>query len=100
MAEFGLAHYISEEGRLVLHTPHFDYDTFPPLGEHLVHLLSAQIVEKQADADIHTWLIDFEGCQLLLKAEHYSEAVWLEALTPAAGREELDYLAGLFRQGF
>ncbi|MEF1298321.1 DUF3630 family protein, partial [Vibrio parahaemolyticus] len=54
----------------------------------------------QWDADIHSWLIDFEGCRLFMKAEHYSEAIWFEALNIEESREELDYLAGLFQRGF
>lgn len=99
MAQFSLQEYQADQGCLVLVTPCFDYDNFPELGECLVTLLSAQVIEKQADADIHSWLIDFEGCRLMLKAEHYSEAVWLEALVAAESRAEMDYLAGLFRQG-
>jgi len=87
-------------GRLILTTPEFDFDSFPQLGERLVALLSASIVEKQCDADIHSWLIDFEGCQLFLKAEHYSESMWLEALEVAASQQELRYLAQLFDAGF
>ncbi|AVH27538.1 MULTISPECIES: DUF3630 family protein [Vibrio] len=98
--EFGLADYIVEEGRLIIIAPSFDLDTFPALGERLVGLLSASVVEKQWDADIHSWLIDFEGCRLFMKAEHYSEAIWFEALTIEESREELDYLAGLFQRGF
>ncbi|HHF0487603.1 TPA: DUF3630 family protein [Vibrio antiquarius] len=98
--EFGLADCIVEEGRLIITAPSFDLDTFPALGERLVGLLSASVVEKQWDADIHSWLIDFEGCRLFMKAEHYSEAIWFEALTIEESREELDYLAGLFQRGF
>ncbi|WP_375751918.1 DUF3630 family protein [Vibrio sp. HN007] len=100
MADFGLVEYIEEEGKLILSSPSFDFDSYPALGEKLVSLLSASIVEKQTDADIHSWLIDFEGCKLMLKAEHYSESIWLEALAPTENREELDYLAKLFRVGF
>ncbi len=98
--EFGLTEYIAEQGRLLITAPSFDLDTFPVLGERLVGLLSASVVEKQWDADIHSWLIDFEGCRLFMKAEHYSEAIWFEALEVAESREELDYLAGLFQRGF
>lgn len=98
--EFGLAEYIAEEGRLLITAPSFDLDTFPVLGERLVGLLSASVVEKQWDADIHSWLIDFEGCRLFMKAEHYSEAIWFEALAVEESREDLDYLAGLFQRGF
>ncbi len=98
--EFGLAEYNAEEGRLLITAPSFDLDTFPELGERLVGLLSASVVEKQWDADIHSWLIDFEGCRLFMKAEHYSEAIWFEALEVIDSREDLDYLAGLFQRGF
>lgn len=100
MASFGLQEYQAAAGRLILTTPAFDFDSFPQLGEQLVALLSASIVEKQCDADIHSWLIDFEGCQLFLKAEHYSESIWLEALDVTASQEEFGYLASLFRAGF
>ncbi|MGD8112357.1 DUF3630 family protein [Vibrio sp. TRT 17S01] len=98
--EFGLAEYDAEQGRIIITTPRFDYDSFPLLGDKLLSLLSATPVEKQWDADIHSWLIDFEGCQLFLKAEHYSECVWLEALSICDSKEELDYLAGLFQRRF
>ncbi|PFG58736.1 uncharacterized protein DUF3630 [Vibrio sp. ES.051] len=98
--EFGLVEYIAEEGRLIIAAPSFDLDTFPTLGEYLVKLLSASVVEKQWDADVHSWLIDFEGCRLFMKAEHYSEAIWFETLTIEESKEELDYLAGLFQRGF
>ncbi|MBE3924129.1 DUF3630 family protein [Vibrio parahaemolyticus] len=98
--EFGLTEYIAEEGRLLIAAPRFDLDTFPALGERLVGLLSATVIEKQWDVDIHSWLIDFEGCRLFMKAEHYSEAIWFEALNIEESREELDYLAGLFQRGF
>ncbi len=98
--EFGLTEYIAEEGRLLIAAPRFDVDSFPALGERLVGLLSATVIEKQWDADIHSWLIDFEGCRLFMKAEHYSEAIWFEALNIEESREELDYLAGLFQRGF
>jgi len=100
MAEFGLAHNLQDEGRLVLSTPRFDVDTFPALGERLAKQLSATVIEKQWDADVHSWLIDFEGCLLFLKAEHYSESVWLEALVIKESQEELAFLAQLLARGF
>lgn len=100
MADFGLREYLAEDGRLLITTPSFDFDTFPLLGDKLVGLLSATVIEKQWDADMHSWLIDFEGCQLFLRSEHYSESVWFETLSALESREELDYLAGLFAQGF
>ncbi len=67
MASFGLQQYTPEKGMLILKAPSFDFDSFPTLGETLVELLSASVVEKQTDADVHSWLIDFEGCQLFLR---------------------------------
>lgn len=98
--EFGLQEYQAEEGRIIIRTPRFDFDSFPELGERLVSLLSARVVEKQWDADIHSWLVDFEGCQLFLKAEHYSECVWFEALAVDDSKEEVAFLASLFQRGF
>lgn len=98
--EFGLIDYQADEGRLIIRTPRFDFDSFPELAQRLVSTLSATVIEKQWDADIHSWLIDFEGCQLFLKSEHYSESVWFEALSIETSREELDFLAALFNKGF
>lgn len=98
--DFGLQEYQAEEGRIIIRTPRFDFDSFPELGERLVSLLSARVIEKQWDADIHSWLVDFEGCQLFLKAEHYSECVWFEALAVDDSKEELAFLASLFQRGF
>lgn len=93
MAKFAVKELLAESGVLVLNSPDFDFDSFPYLGEQLVTLLSAQVVEKQQDADIHSWLIDFDGCRLLLKAEHYSQAIWLEALERTHSQEELSFIA-------
>ncbi|OAJ95482.1 DUF3630 family protein [Vibrio bivalvicida] len=98
--EFGLLDYQVEEGRIIIRAPRFDFDSFPQLAEKLIKLLSASVVEKQWDADIHSWLIDFEGCQLFLKSEHYSECIWFEALAIDDSKEELDFLASLFQRGF
>ena len=97
---YGLREYIAEEGKLLIATPSFDFDSFGTLAQSLLELLSATVVEKQWDADIHTWLVDFEGCRLLLKGEHYSEFLWFEALDVASDKEELDFLASLFKRGF
>ncbi len=99
MAEFGLKEYLAQEGRLIVQTQAFEFDSFPAMGERLLTLLSATAVEKQQDADLHSWLIDFEGCRLMLRAEHYSECVWLEALGEGQSKEELDFIAGLLARG-
>ena len=98
--EFGLLEYQADEGRIIIRSPRFDFDSFPQLAERLVSLLSATVIEKQWDADIHSWLVDFEGCQLFLKSEHYSESIWFEALSIDDSKEELDFLASLFQRGF
>tara|TARA_Y100001956_G_C4108202_1_gene181052 strand:- start:204 stop:521 length:318 start_codon:yes stop_codon:yes gene_type:complete len=98
--EFGLSEYQRDDGRIIISTPRFDFDSFPELADKLVGLLSASVIEKQWDADIHSWLIDFEDCQLFLKSEHYSESVWFEALAIDDSKEELDFLASLFQRGF
>ncbi|NAZ98524.1 DUF3630 family protein [Vibrio toranzoniae] len=98
--EFGLREYLAEEGRLLITSPSFDFDSYEVLGERLVALLSASVVEKQWDADMHSWLIDFEDCRMFLKFEHYSESIWFESLNAEESREEFDYLATLFKRGF
>ncbi|MFH0255698.1 DUF3630 family protein [Vibrio rumoiensis] len=99
MAKYSLREFDAQAGRVILLNPRFDYDSFPVFGSELVKLLSASIIEKQNDADLHSWLIDFEGCQLFLRAEHYSETIWLEAMAPNQADEELQYLAKLFAMG-
>ncbi|MBD1576038.1 MULTISPECIES: DUF3630 family protein [Vibrio] len=99
MATFSLREFDAQAGRIILINPSFDFDSYPPIGERLVSVLSATIIEKQSDADLHSWLLDFEGCQLFLRAEHYSETMWIEALSPQAGCEELQYLTKLFAIG-
>ena len=64
--EFGLREYLAEEGRLLITTPSFDFDTFPELGEKLVALLSASVIEKQWDADMHSWLVDLKVASCFL----------------------------------
>ncbi len=99
MVEFGLKEYLALEGRLIVQTQAFEFDSFPAMGERLLTLLSASAIEKQQDADLHSWLIDFEGCRLMLRAEHYSECVWLEAWGECQSIEELDFIAGLLARG-
>ncbi len=81
-----------DEGRLVLSVPALDFDNAPDLMAQFLSHIGASANETQTDADIHTWLVDFEGCRLMLRAEHYSAAMWLETLD-GAGNEELAFLA-------
>lgn len=100
MANFGLTEYSAEQGRIIIAHPGFNFDDFSLLANKLLVSLSASVIERQCDADIHSWLIDFEGCRLMLKGEHYSESLWIEALDKASSREEMAFIAKLLRQGF
>lgn len=97
MAEFGLGEYLASEGRLIVRVAPFDLDAFADIAQRLLTMLSARVVDKQCDADLHTWLIDFEGCHLLLRAEHYSQSLWFETLAAGQGDEELAFIAQLLR---
>jgi hypothetical protein len=95
MVNFSVKELLVDQGVLILSVPAFDYDRFPPIGDALIALLSAKVIEKQQDADIHTWLIDFDGQVFFLKAEHYAQALWLEALDKRSSAEELTFIARL-----
>lgn len=95
MPRFYITEYLADEVKLILTFPSFDHDSYPQLAEEFVSLLSAKVVEKQQDADLHTWLIDFEGCRLMLRGEHYSESVWLESLGVGEGHEEIEFIASI-----
>ncbi len=97
MASFVVKEILEDQGVLILIAPEFDYDSFPAIGEELVTLLSAKIIEKQQDADIHTWLIDFDEQQFFIKAEHYSQALWLEALDMRSSQQELIFISNLIQ---
>ncbi|MEI8593933.1 DUF3630 family protein [Photobacterium sp. Hal280] len=88
---FGVREFDLAQGCLHLLTPDFDYDSFADVAQALVNVLGASVVEKEANADLHIWLIDFEGCRMMLKGEHYSTAMWLELLS----RDDSDTLAFL-----
>lgn len=74
MAEFGLGEYLAAEGRLIVRAENFDFEAFADTALRLVNLLSARVLEKQCDADLHTWLIDFEVaiycCAASITANH------------------------------
>ncbi|WP_413522645.1 DUF3630 family protein [Photobacterium phosphoreum] len=69
-----------EQGTLVVTPSLFEFDDFTVVAKALLLRLDATLIDQQPSADLHQWLIDFEGCQLLLKAEHYTASVWLELL--------------------
>lgn len=81
---------------LELGCPDFDFDSFAEVAAPLLVLLGASVMEKECNADLHVWLVDFEGCQLMLKGEHYSGQMWLEGLGSDA-EETLAYLGQLLR---
>ena len=98
MAEFALKAYHAEQGVVEVAVANVSVELLPQLGEQLVGYLDARIVDQQQDADLHTWLVDFEGTQLFLKVEHYSESVWFEALAPQSAQEELAFIAQLLQR--
>lgn len=83
-----------EQGLLLINGPEFDFDSFPEVAEQLLQKIDAAVIERELNADLHIWLIDFEGCRLMLKGEHYASALWLEWLSPD-DRETLQFLATL-----
>ncbi|QUJ67405.1 DUF3630 family protein [Photobacterium sp. GJ3] len=89
---FGVRELDLQRGCLHLTAPDFDYDSFARVAQSLVHVLDAVVVEQETNADLHVWLIDFEGCRLLLKGEHYSASLWLESLSQE-DNETLQFLA-------
>lgn len=88
---FRLSHYDSEAGRLVLAADTLDFDNAEKHLMAFCELIDAKVTEKQTDADLLSWLIDFEGVAFMLRAEHYSASVWLEKLS-AEGDEELAFM--------
>ncbi len=80
-----------EEGRFVLAIDDLDFDNADGYAAAFCQLIDAAIIEKQMDADLMSWLVDFEGVQFMLKAEHYSASLWLERLG-ADGDDELTFL--------
>ena len=80
-----------EEGRFVLAIDDLDFDNADAYAIAFCQLIDAVIIEKQTDADLMSWLVDFEDVQFMLKAEHYSASLWLERLG-ADGDDELAFL--------
>ncbi|MGF1732717.1 DUF3630 family protein [Photobacterium kasasachensis] len=83
-----------EQGLLLIGGPEFDFDNFPAVAEQFLMQIDATVVERELNADLHVWLIDFEGCRLMLKGEHYAGSLWLEWLSPDDS-ETLAFLATL-----
>ncbi|MCW8331094.1 DUF3630 family protein [Photobacterium sp. SDRW27] len=83
-----------EQGLLLISGPEFDFDNFSEVAAQLLQQIDASVIERELNADLHVWLIDFEGCRLMLKGEHYAGALWLEWLSPD-DRETLQFVASL-----
>jgi hypothetical protein len=81
-------------GHLLLSGPDFDFDSFPDIAEQLLVCIDARVIEKELNADLHVWIIDFEGSRLLLKGEHYASALWIEVLS-SADNDALAFIATL-----
>ena len=64
-----------EQGLLLIDGPEFDFDSFPEVAERLLLQIDGTVIERELNADLHVWLIDFEGCRLMLKGEHYTGAI-------------------------
>ncbi len=77
-----------EQGTLVVTPSLFEFDDFTVVAKALLLRLDATLIDQEPSADLHQWLIDFDGCQLLLKAEHYSTSMWFELLVLS----EIEYL--------
>ncbi|OOF03306.1 hypothetical protein BZG80_10520 [Salinivibrio sp. MA440] len=71
---------IESDCALAFSQPQLDADNAELICQPLLDVLQAQVLESQQDADMMTWLIDFEGTRLMLKAAHYTQSVWLEPL--------------------
>ncbi|RXJ72637.1 hypothetical protein CS022_14425 [Veronia nyctiphanis] len=92
MDEMMLLPFNPDSGRLILTSSSLDFDSAETVAESFFTLIGATVKEKQLDADLLSWLIDFEGCQLMAKAEHYSASLWLETMGEN-GLEELLFLS-------
>ncbi|MGF1725882.1 DUF3630 family protein [Photobacterium nomapromontoriensis] len=89
--------YLDESARVLeLGCPDFDFDSFFDVAAPLLILLGLRVIEQECNADLHVWLVDFDGCRLMLKGEHYSGQMWLEGVG-ADAEETLVYLAQLLR---
>ncbi|MBV1840570.1 MULTISPECIES: DUF3630 family protein [Photobacterium] len=85
-----------EHNLLEIDGPEFDFDSFADVVAPLLTQLELQVLERELNADLHVWLVDFEGCRLMLKGEHYSGQLWLEGLDSEA-RPTLAYLATMLQ---
>ncbi|WP_074213954.1 DUF3630 family protein [Salinivibrio sp. ES.052] len=82
---------LASDKTLAFYQPALDADNARAVCQPLLETLEARVLESQQDADMVTWLIDFEGTRLMLKAAHYTQSVWLEPLD-ADGEEVIAFL--------
>ncbi|MFD2179172.1 DUF3630 family protein [Veronia pacifica] len=92
MAELTLLPYNPDSGRLILTTSALDFDSAESIATSFFDLIGATVKDSQQDADLLSWLLDFEGCPLMARAEHYSASLWLETMGDS-GQEELLFLS-------
>ncbi|NHH99209.1 hypothetical protein OJHNALOF_00199 [Oceanimonas sp. MB9] len=60
-------------------------ETFPDWAAELAQELELTVLEREAGADYHQWLVDFEGSRLLVCFQHYADCAWLQ---PLGGQDE------------
>lgn len=89
---FAKPRFDHESGRLSLIADTLDFDNAAAHMSAFCHFIGASVKEQQTDADLLSWLVDFEGVTFMLRAEHYSASIWLEQLG-AEGDEELAFLS-------
>ena len=94
--DFSIAHIDEESGRVVLNVPCFDFDSFSLIGQWIAECLSATVIEQQIDADLHTWLLHIHHEPVLMKAEHYTETLWLEVLSQHSKHHILEHVCNVF----
>lgn len=94
MADFAVAEYLADQGRVILSYPGFDFDDFNDVAALLTTQLAALVVEKQLDADLHSWLFRCEDTLFLLRAEFYSQSLWIETLSVEHSSNALARLVG------
>ncbi|WP_232821185.1 DUF3630 family protein [Oceanimonas marisflavi] len=73
-------------------------ESFPAWADELAQALELTVLEREAGADYHQWLVDFEGSRLFLCFQHYADCAWLEALSEQ-DQEVADWLTGEWNRG-
>ncbi|MEN0678857.1 MAG: DUF3630 family protein [Plesiomonas shigelloides] len=81
-----------ENYSITIPVPGLNFDNFAERAQPVISRLELQVLERQCDADLHTWRVEFEGTPLLLRGDHYTECLWLEAQNEEGG-DVLAFLA-------